>query len=127
MSKIVAKDLMKDADLSAVEAVQVALELLKEVTISGYIPFSSPAPSSTEVRIRDMIRGGIQRLEFTLDLMGELHAIQRQLPERKPGQCELCRFFVGNDSSCSITGCYTYGKSLRKCFDSKDVEEVGDE
>lgn len=45
-----------------------ARRLLVEITESKYIPFTSPAPCSTEVDIKMNINGAIARIEYAIYL-----------------------------------------------------------
>jgi hypothetical protein len=106
--------------LDAQKAVRLAADILKEITISGYIPFSSPAPSSTEVRIRDSIRADIRSMEGTLSLMFSLGG--RHIEDGRLGFCEECRFFNPETNACMVTGAWTYEKNYHKCCEKKEVE-----
>lgn len=53
--------------------VDEALRFLTELAQSGYIPFSSPAPSSTEVKLRNCITLAISLLEVARGLERDLH------------------------------------------------------
>lgn len=48
------------------EKLQQCIATLEEITESGYWPFASPAPCSTEVKIKDGIRGALANLEDAL-------------------------------------------------------------
>lgn len=52
--------------------VDEALRLLTELAQSGYIPFSSPSPSSTEVKLRNCITSAISLLEVAQGLERDL-------------------------------------------------------
>lgn len=47
-----------------ISKIQQALELLNELTKSGYIPFSSPCPSSTEYQIKTSVLKAIEELKI---------------------------------------------------------------
>lgn len=48
------------------EKLQGCIDTLMEIMENGYWPFASPAPSSTEVKIKDGIRGALANLEHAL-------------------------------------------------------------
>lgn len=48
------------------EKMQQALDLLQDLKQSGYWPFASPAPCSTECRIKDGINKAISGIEYAL-------------------------------------------------------------
>lgn len=48
------------------EKLQVCADTLREITESGYWPFASPAPCSTEVKIKENICAAIARVESAL-------------------------------------------------------------
>ena len=48
------------------EKLQGCIATLEEIMKSGYWPFASPAPSSTEVKIKDGFRGALANLEHAL-------------------------------------------------------------
>ena len=50
-----------------------AKSLLKEITISGFIPFSSPSPSSTEEKLKGSITNAISEIEYSLYLYDKLY------------------------------------------------------
>lgn len=52
--------------MNARKNMEEALRLLKEVKDSGYWPFASPAPCSTEVKIKDGIYEAINGVENAL-------------------------------------------------------------
>ena len=64
---------IKQDKRDAASSVELAIDVLKEITTSGYIPFTSPAPSSTERKIRDSIRAAICNLGITLEQMKTLY------------------------------------------------------
>lgn len=49
--------------LSVEEKLHTALEILKSIPGSGYCPYASPAPCSTEVKIKDNLNASIHYLE----------------------------------------------------------------
>ena len=102
-----------DADTS----VKLAIYILKEVTISGYIPFTSPAPSSTEKEIRDSIRAAIRNLDITLELMETLYG---KTTQKKSGPCGSCRYFEKLGCRCMVKGLPVYERSVRNCFEKED-------
>lgn len=53
----------------AVEAAKAAHDLLKKVTESRHIAFTSPAPCTSEVVIRNNIRNAVTHLEIALSMM----------------------------------------------------------
>lgn len=48
------------------EKLQMCADTLREITESGYWPFASPAPCSTEVKIKENICAAIARVESAL-------------------------------------------------------------
>lgn len=52
--------------MNAREKMQAALDLLNEIKESGYWPFSSPAPCSTEVKIKKGINQAIVGIETAI-------------------------------------------------------------
>lgn len=117
MNSAIIEQVTVDGRVNSLQAVRAALDLLKEVTISGYIPFSSPAPSSTEVNVRDQIRRCIQQLDGTISLMDMLPHNREYKPQSGPcGECRYCR----RDGRCMVYGCDVYEKSIRACFGPKD-------
>ena len=48
------------------EKLQMCIDTLEEIRKSDYWPFRSPAPSSTECRIKDGFRGALANLEEAL-------------------------------------------------------------
>lgn len=48
------------------ERLQMCLDTLEEISKSGYWPFASPAPCSTEVRIKEGIVGAMANLEHAI-------------------------------------------------------------
>lgn len=52
--------------MNAREKMQAALDLLSEIKESGYWPFSSPAPCSTEVKIKKGINQAIVGIETAI-------------------------------------------------------------
>ena len=48
------------------EKMQQALDLLQDIKQSGYWPLASPAPCSTECRIKDGINKAISGIEYAL-------------------------------------------------------------
>ena len=50
-----------------------SIQVLKDITQSGYIPFASPAPSSTEGALKRELNTAIERLESTLFLHDSLY------------------------------------------------------
>lgn len=57
---------------STCSEIRQALNTLKGVTESGFIPFSSPSPSSTELTVRKNIEHAISSLEMALEACREL-------------------------------------------------------
>lgn len=51
---------------SVEEKLQSCIDTLKEIKDSGYWPFASPAPSSTEVKIKEGIYDAINGLERSI-------------------------------------------------------------
>lgn len=49
------------------EKIKTCIALLNEIKGSGYIPFTSPAPSSTEARIKNNITSALSHLESALN------------------------------------------------------------
>lgn len=64
-----------DDKMQANAVMQESLKLLRELTHSGYIPFSSPSPSSTEMIIKKNIMQAI-------DLISKAIIADRQLYRR---------------------------------------------
>lgn len=56
----------QEKGLSVGERLNRALDLLRPIPGSGYIPFSSPAPSSTERAIKTNLENAIRSLEKTI-------------------------------------------------------------
>ena len=54
------------------KAVEVAIDLLKAVEVSEYIPFASPYPSSTEKQIKELITSSRAGLEIAQGLMNSM-------------------------------------------------------
>lgn len=54
------------------KVVEVAIDLLKAVEESEYIPFTSPSPSTTETRIKALISGCRSGLEIVQGLMNSI-------------------------------------------------------
>lgn len=77
------------------KAVDVAIDVLKAVEVSEYIPFASPCPSSTEKRVKDLISGARSRLEVAKDVMALL---------RTPAadRCNFCTEYLNG-------GCRLFG------------------
>ena len=48
------------------EKLQQCIDTLEEIAESGYWPFASPAPCSTEVKIKEGIIGALANLEHAL-------------------------------------------------------------
>ena len=58
---------------SVVAKLQQALDLVNEVTKSGYIPFTSPAPSSTEQDVKNAILNAQNYLMMALNKTKSLY------------------------------------------------------
>lgn len=103
--------------IDAVKAVALASHILKEVAASGYIPFASPCPSSSEVEVRDRLRSNIRALDSTLYLMCELYG-----DHPLPGAfCKDCVYYHG-DGPCQVSGASVFSRSLRLCCVKKGGE-----
>lgn len=48
------------------EKLQMCADTLREISESGYLPFASPAPSSTEAQIKENICAAIARVESAI-------------------------------------------------------------
>lgn len=48
------------------EKLQLCIDMLQEIKSSGYWPFASPAPCSTEVKIKDGINKAVAGLDSAL-------------------------------------------------------------
>jgi len=114
------KDVIRLAlsEMGASDLVEVALACMKEITVSGYIPFTSPAPSSSEVEVRDTIRCGIRVLENAADLIGSLYG-GKQAAKRPVGACSECRFFRVKRSLCMVYGITVYGNERQACCEKE--------
>lgn len=62
-----------EEDRSVGEKLSECISTLKDITQSGYIPFASPAPSSTEGALKRELNSAIERLESTLYLHNSLY------------------------------------------------------
>ena len=62
-----------EEDRSVGEKLSECISTLKDITQSGYIPFASPAPSSTEGALKREMNSAIERLESTLYLHNSLY------------------------------------------------------
>ena len=62
-----------EEDRSVGEKLSECISTLKAITQSGYIPFASPAPSSTEGALKREMNSAIERLESTLYLHNSLY------------------------------------------------------
>ncbi len=62
-----------EEDRSVGEKLSECISTLKDITQSGYIPFASPAPSSTERSLKREMNSAIERLESTLYLHNSLY------------------------------------------------------
>ena len=60
-------------DRSVRQKLSDGIQVLKDITQSGYIPFASPAPSSTEGALKRELNTAIKRLESTLYLHDSLY------------------------------------------------------
>ena len=110
MSFVIKTDVVKKID--SAELVEMALDILKEITVMGYIPFESPNPSSSEIKVRDAIRVDIRALEGTLDIMHKLSGDKTAPPQE--GICEKCHFY--KYGICAVYGTTVYGRALRACY-----------
>lgn len=54
--------------MTIAEKLQGCIDTLNEIKDGGYWPFASPAPSSTEVKLKGAINSGIFNLESALAL-----------------------------------------------------------
>lgn len=52
--------------MSNKEKMEKCVELIHEIRESGYWPFASPAPCSTEVKIKENLEGALFRLQNAL-------------------------------------------------------------
>lgn len=59
--------MQKNNEPSVREKLETSLSLLKTIPDSGYWPYASPAPCSTEVKIKDNLNKAIMHLESALE------------------------------------------------------------
>ena len=59
---------VEDAKRNTNDELRKALSILVGITKSGYIPFASPAPSSTEMKIKKSINNAIESLFDAIEL-----------------------------------------------------------
>ena len=52
--------------MSVTEKLQSAIDTLLEIQKSGYWPFASPAPCSTEAKIKNAINGALENLDTAM-------------------------------------------------------------
>lgn len=114
------KDVIRLAlsEMGASDLVEVALACMKEITVSGYIPFTSPAPSSSEAEVRDFIRSDIRLLETTSELIESLYG-EKPAAKQPAGACSECRFFRFKRSLCMVYGITVYGNDRQACCEKE--------
>lgn len=64
---------VKDAKDSTGDKMREALSILNTIKNSGYIPFSSPSPSSTEMIVKKSINNAIASLYDALEAHNDLY------------------------------------------------------
>lgn len=70
--KALKEELAKN-DINVSENLYNALSLLVDIKDSGYIPFSSPSPSSTEEKIKSAINNAIDAISYAWNLHSETY------------------------------------------------------
>lgn len=80
VSRIITESSDSTSDMSQ------ALNILKDITESGFIPFASPAPSSTELIVKKNIEKAISSIEIAIEACRSL-GYMRPMEEGKTFHC----------------------------------------
>ena len=77
-------EVLPDPQPSVEERLNKAVDLLQSVRGSGYWPYASPAPCSTEVKIKEHIDRAVRSLETAITLHESMFTIHKRDPMKSP-------------------------------------------
>lgn len=73
VKEAIAKQLREEEEMSStLQDLNQAYEILKGVRESGFIPFASPSPSSTEEKVKNSIMNALNDISYAIHLCEKL-------------------------------------------------------